>query len=164
MQRWAFLAAWLIAGSMLTTSVRSVEMVQSAPDLTKTRTAGELSLERRTHAGAFFDVLGRRAAVFGYEHRGFEAWTYPLKILEDFRLSFSLAGYPLDVPAEELLTTATVRPDSTVFTYSHADRRASDRDAPRRVDDIADPDHRGVPASPAIDVAGRFDDAVRLLE
>lgn len=109
MQRFALLAAWLIAVS-----------IQSAPDLNKTLTAGDLSLEHRTHAGTFFDVLGRRAAVFGYEHRGFEAWTYPLKILEDFRLSFSLEGYPLDVPAEDLLTSATVRPEATIFTYSHA--------------------------------------------
>ena len=79
-----------------------------------------LSLERRTHPGAFFDVTGRRAAVFGYEHRGFEAWIYPLQILEDFRLSFSLEGYPLAVPAEDLLASITVRPEATILTYSHA--------------------------------------------
>jgi glycogen debranching enzyme len=82
--------------------------------------ASGLSLERPTHPGAFFDVLGRRAAVFGYEHRGFEAWAYPLKILEDFRLSFSLEGYPLDVPAEDMLATINTRPEATIFTYSHA--------------------------------------------
>jgi hypothetical protein len=79
-----------------------------------------LSLERRTHPGAFFDVAGRRAAVFGYEHRGFEAWIYPLKILEDFRLSFSLEGYPLAVPAEDLLASIEARPEATILTYSHA--------------------------------------------
>jgi glycogen debranching enzyme len=79
-----------------------------------------LFLERRTHPGAFFDVLGRRAAVFGYEHRGFEAWIYPLKILDDFRLSFSLEGYPLELPAEELLASITARPEATILTYSHA--------------------------------------------
>ena len=79
-----------------------------------------LSLERRTHPGAFFDVAGRRAALFGYEHRGFEAWIYPLKILEDFRLSFSLEGYPLAVPAEDLLASIDARPEATILTYSHA--------------------------------------------
>ncbi len=79
-----------------------------------------LSLERRTHPGAFFDVAGRRAAVFGYEHRGFEAWIYPLKVLEDFRLSFSLEGYPLAVPAEDLLASIEARPEATILTYSHA--------------------------------------------
>lgn len=79
-----------------------------------------LTLERATHPGAFFDVAGRRAAVFGYEHRGLEAWAYPLQLLDGFRLSFSLEGYPLQVPAEELLATITARPEATVFTYSHA--------------------------------------------
>ena len=89
--------------------------------LPKTELPGAgLSLERRTHPGAFFDVLGRRAGVFGYEHRGIEAWVYPLKILEDFRLSFSLEGYPLDVPGEDLLASITTRPEATILTYSHA--------------------------------------------
>ena len=79
-----------------------------------------LELGRPTRPGAFFDVLGRRAALFGYEHRGFEAWVYPLKILEDFRLSFSLEGYPLQIPAEEILATITTRPEATTFTFSHA--------------------------------------------
>ncbi len=43
-----------------------------------------------------------------------------MKILEDFRLSFSLEGYPLEVPAEDLLASVTVRPEATIFTYSHA--------------------------------------------
>src|SRR5579884_527758 len=37
-----------------------------------------LQLERQTRPGAFFDVVGRRAALFGYENRTFEAWVYPL--------------------------------------------------------------------------------------
>ena len=118
MQRSIFFTVWLLALPLLSMPGASVETAQS--DSKKTLAAGDLSLERRTHPGAFFDVLGRRAAVLGYEHRGFEAWTYPLKILEDFRLSFSLDGYPLDVPAEELLAHVTVRPEATVFTYSHA--------------------------------------------
>jgi len=94
---------------------------QSAAPVAKTPIAASgLALERRTHPGAFFDVAGRRAGVFGYEHRGFEAWVYPLKILEDFRLSFSLEGYPLEVPAEDMLADVRVTPEATIFTYSHA--------------------------------------------
>ncbi|HEX8338898.1 MAG TPA: hypothetical protein VF621_19420, partial [Pyrinomonadaceae bacterium] len=47
-----------------------------------------LRLERRTRPGAFLDVLGRKSAVFGYEHRQLEAWAYPLQILDGFELSF----------------------------------------------------------------------------
>ena len=41
-------------------------------------------LKRPTRAGAFFDVVGRRAALLGYENRAAEVWSYPLKVLDDF--------------------------------------------------------------------------------
>src|SRR5271157_338927 len=47
-----------------------------------------LELERRTQSGSFFDVIGHKSAVFGYENRTLEAWVYPMKILDDFRLAF----------------------------------------------------------------------------
>src|SRR5882724_11011985 len=55
-----------------------------------------LELERRTQAGSFFDVVGHKSAVLGYENRSLEAWVYPLKILDDFELSFRIEGYPLE--------------------------------------------------------------------
>ena len=116
MLRLALLAGLLLAVSELSMSGAGTGSAQQVAGLEKTLASGDLSLEHRTHPGNFFDVLGRRAAVFGYEHRGFEAWTYPVKILEDFRLSFSLEGYPLDVPAEDLLASVIVRPEATIFT------------------------------------------------
>ena len=79
-----------------------------------------LELERRTQAGTFFDVVGRKSAVAGYENRALEAWVYPLKILDDFKLSFRLQGYPLDIQGAETMTSINVRPEATIFTYTHA--------------------------------------------
>ncbi len=79
-----------------------------------------LELERRTQTGSFFDVVGRRAAALGYEHRGMEAWVYPLKIADDFRLAFMVEGYPLEFDGADILTRIRVRPEATTFTYSHA--------------------------------------------
>ena len=79
-----------------------------------------MELSRHTEVGKFFDVAGRRSAVFGYENRSLEAWVYPLKVLHDFRLAFRLEGYPLDIDGAEIATGITVRPEATVFTYSHA--------------------------------------------
>ncbi|HSL23197.1 MAG TPA: GH116 family glycosyl hydrolase [Vicinamibacterales bacterium] len=79
-----------------------------------------LSLARPITPGAFFDVVGRRAAVFGYEDRPFEVWVYPLKILDDFSLAFALEGYPLDIAGRDIISAIQVRPEATVFTYSHA--------------------------------------------
>lgn len=79
-----------------------------------------LELARRTQSGSFFDVLGHKSAVFGYENRALEAWVYPLKIIDDFKLSFRLEGYPLDIPGPEIQVSLKVRPEATIFTYSHA--------------------------------------------
>ncbi|MBA2303524.1 MAG: hypothetical protein H0W08_12920, partial [Acidobacteria bacterium] len=49
---------------------------------------GALVLTRSIRPGSFFDVVGRRSAVFGYENKPLEAWVYPLKIVDDFGLSF----------------------------------------------------------------------------
>jgi glycogen debranching enzyme len=79
-----------------------------------------LVLQRHVTAGAFFDVISRRAAVLGYENRPFELWVYPLKVVADLQLLFSLEGYPLPIPAAELPSTIEVRPEATIFTFSHA--------------------------------------------
>ena len=77
-------------------------------------------LDRTTHLGAFFDVIGRRAALFGYENRPLEAWVYPMKILDDFGLSFRLEGYPLEINGGDIMASIRVRPESTAITYAHA--------------------------------------------
>jgi len=79
-----------------------------------------LELERRTQLGSFFDVVGRRSAVFGYENRAFEAWVYPLKILDDFRLSFQVEGYPLEIQGTDIAVSINARPEATTFTYTHS--------------------------------------------
>ena len=79
-----------------------------------------LELERQTNPAAFFDVVGRRSAIFGFENRGFEAWVYPLKLFDDFNLSFQIEGYPLEISSRDLPATINVRPEATTFTYSHA--------------------------------------------
>ncbi len=79
-----------------------------------------LELARRAQAGTFYDVVGRRAAVFGYEHRALEVWAYPMKLVDDFDLSFKIEGYPLEFAGRDILTHIEVRPEATILTYSHA--------------------------------------------
>lgn len=85
-------------------------------DLPKSR----LELKRRSQVGSFYDVIGRKSAAFGYEHRNMEAWVYPLKIVDDFGLDFQIEGYNLPYNAKDILTSIEVRPEATIFTYTHA--------------------------------------------
>jgi glycogen debranching enzyme len=43
-----------------------------------------------------------------------------MKILDDFELSFRIEGYPLEFRGADTLVHTSVRPEATVFTYSHA--------------------------------------------
>ena len=82
--------------------------------------ASGLELTRPTHPGAFLAAQGRRAAWLGYEHQGLEAWVYPLKVLEELALGFTIEGYPLEIPARDIAGSVSVRPEAAVLTYHHA--------------------------------------------
>lgn len=86
----------------------------------QTLSKSRLMLTRRTQNGSFYDVIGRKSAAFGYEHRNMEAWVYPIKILDDFALDFQIEGYNLPFLGKDILTNIEVRPEATIFTYSHA--------------------------------------------
>ena len=79
-----------------------------------------LSLERRTQAGTFFNVVGHKSVALGYENRALEAWVYPLKIVDDFECHFTIEGYPLPFRGPDIAVAINARPEATVLTYSHA--------------------------------------------
>jgi len=76
----------------------------------------ELELTRTIRSWEFLPVVGMRAALFGNETGGFEAWVYPLKIFRNLHLLFHVGGRAL--PAESLARTLTVRPESASILYA----------------------------------------------
>jgi glycogen debranching enzyme len=115
------LASFLIAAGGGLMSDAAQRMVPAAEGVRRfSLRAGSLMLERPTHAGAFFDVVGRRAALLGYEHRTAEAWVYPLEVFDEFSLSFRLEGYPLEIAGRDVMARIEVRPETTTLVYAHA--------------------------------------------
>jgi glycogen debranching enzyme len=120
--RWLFFGftfCFLFFSPILFSSVAQAQMKPGRTPKFSLRKSG-LELERRTQAGSFFDVVGHKAAIFGYEHRPLEAWVYPMKLLDDFELSFRIEGYPLEFRSSDIAVYINVRPEATIFTYSHA--------------------------------------------
>lgn len=70
------------------------------------------------------DTVGPRAAVLGTESGTFEAWVYPLKLLRDFRLVFTLDGRK--IPAESLARRVTARPGSFSLLYAADEFRVTE--------------------------------------
>jgi glycogen debranching enzyme len=82
-------------------------------------------LTRTIRSWEFLPVVGRRAALFGNETGGFEAWVYPLKIFRNLHLLFHVGGRAL--PAESLARTLTVRPESASILYAGDSFRVRER-------------------------------------
>jgi glycogen debranching enzyme len=78
--------------------------------------APSLELSRAARPWEFLSSVGTRAGIFGNEAGRVEAWVYPLKLLRDFHLVFHTDGRAL--PAETLVRTVIVRPESSSLVYS----------------------------------------------
>src|SRR5438045_2996878 len=78
--------------------------------------SGELELSRSARPWEFFCASGTRAGLFGNESGNLEAWVYPLKIFRNFHVRFLMDGRTL--PAETLVRTVTVRPESSTIIYA----------------------------------------------
>src|SRR5512138_3435802 len=82
--------------------------------------ASGLELRAPADRTRFFDVVGRRAALFGYEGRPREVWVYPLKLVDDFEIAFRLKDYPAEIRGRDVLSRIEVRPEATTLVYAHA--------------------------------------------
>jgi glycogen debranching enzyme len=74
-----------------------------------------LELTRTVRPWEFLAAVGQRAGMFGNEAGNLEAWVYPLKIFRNFHLRFRTGGRV--IPAEALVRTVTVRPESCTIYY-----------------------------------------------
>lgn len=79
----------------------------------------ELELSRTAQPSQYFDKIGMRAGLMGYESGSFEMWVWPWKPLRDFELSFLLGTSTLPIRAQDIVRTITVTPEVTTLTYTH---------------------------------------------
>lgn len=96
----------------------SMTSAQTLPEKFALKKSG-IELERPIRIGSFYDVTAPRSAVFGHESGALEAWVYPLKILDQFELSFEIDGFPATFKALDNPVNITVRPEATILSYAH---------------------------------------------
>lgn len=82
-----------------------------------------IQLEGELVTSRYFDVIGRKAALMGFEGGKMEAWIYPFKIAHNIGLQFRRSDFPEPIDAEDLARWIVVRPESTSITYSHDEFR-----------------------------------------
>ena len=77
----------------------------------------DLTIERPAQPNTYFDKVGRRFAILGYESGQFEAWAYPLKILRNFEWAFYVESSTQPIRSRDIVRRITVTPAATTLTY-----------------------------------------------
>ena len=88
--------------------------------------ATDINLSRPAQPFTYFDKVGRKFAILGFESGRFEAWAYPLKILRDFEISFLIGTSTVPIQGRDIVRSISVDPAVTtlVFTYQSFTVRA----------------------------------------
>ncbi len=111
------LTVLLLVSSMICVSSSSAQS-NHAP-ITQEHLDSEVVLRDSPQAQKYFDVTGRKSAVFGRQNGSLEAWIYPIKLLHGFRLEFQPQQMLDPVRGESLLCQVITRPESTTLVYVH---------------------------------------------
>lgn len=79
----------------------------------------KLELHRLAQPGTYFDKVGRKFAILGYESGSFEAWAYPLKLFRNFEFSFYIGCSTEPIRGKDIVRFISVTPEATTLSYTY---------------------------------------------
>lgn len=69
--------------------------------------------------GVYLSAVGRRSIAMGTEDGRFEIWSWPIKWLHDFSLSFRVPKYTAPIPGRDVARSVETRPEGVTITYAY---------------------------------------------
>ncbi len=78
-----------------------------------------LALTGPARPGEFISAVGRRAIAMGTEDGTLELWSWPIKWLHDFTLSFRVPKYTAPIRGRDVAERVTERPEGVTITYAY---------------------------------------------
>ena len=81
--------------------------------------SNKIELSRIAQPHQYFDKIGRKAALMGYENGSFEMWVWPWKVLRQFDLQFYLGTSTTPVKSSDVLRTISVTPEATIINFTY---------------------------------------------
>jgi glycogen debranching enzyme len=79
----------------------------------------DLELTRPAQPDQYFDKIGRRAGLMGYESGSFELWVWPWKPLRNFELQCLVGTSTQPILAKDIVRTISATPEATTLTYTN---------------------------------------------
>jgi len=77
-----------------------------------------IELTRPARPRAYFEAVGRKAAIFGNESGVFESWVFPIKLFHDARISVKVDGQDNPVDFASIVELVIARPEATTLVAS----------------------------------------------
>ncbi|HMA41603.1 MAG TPA: hypothetical protein VKP10_16115, partial [Gemmatimonadales bacterium] len=115
------LGGFLLLPTLLTAQIRSdsAAILQRAPISLPWRRF-DVTLTGPVRGTGYVSAIGRRAALIGTDAGSFEAWTWPLKLLHDFSLSFKTPLYDQPIPGKDIARRVEISPAGATIIYTHS--------------------------------------------
>ncbi len=79
----------------------------------------EIEVTRLAQPNQYFDKIGRKAALMGFEDGTFEMWVWPWKPLRNFQLLFFIGSSTTPIQQKDIVKTISVTPEATTLTFSY---------------------------------------------
>ncbi len=107
----------LLALFLLSASVVHGQTRGTIPEFSLGENSIALSGDARPNV--FVSAVGRRSVAMGTEDGRFELWTWPIKWLHDFQLSFRVPKYTTAIPGRDVARWITARPEGVTIEYAY---------------------------------------------
>ncbi|WP_148306434.1 amylo-alpha-1,6-glucosidase [Gemmatirosa kalamazoonensis] len=106
--------ALVVASAVLAAAAQAQGTVPSFP-----LGASPIALDGDARPGVFVSAVGRRAIAMGTEDGRLELWSWPLKWLHDFELSFRIPKYAEPIAGRAVARRVVQRPEGVTIEYAH---------------------------------------------
>ena len=107
----------LLALLLLSASVVHGQTRGTVPEFSLGENA--IALHGDARPNVFVSAVGRRSIAMGTEDGRFELWTWPVKWLHDFQLSFRVPKYTTPIPGRDVARWITARPEGVTIQYAY---------------------------------------------
>lgn len=78
-----------------------------------------IALTGDARPNSYLAAVGRRSIAMGTEDGRLELWSWPIKWLHDFQLSFRVPKYSAPIPGRDVARHVTVRPEGFTIEYAY---------------------------------------------
>ncbi len=81
--------------------------------------SNDIGITRTVQPSQYFDRIGRKAALMGFEDGSFEMWGWPWKPLRNFQFQFFLGSTTTPIQPRDIAKTISITPEAAIITLSY---------------------------------------------